>query len=281
MSCGDDIRVISSNHEFRQAFLNLNHRSIINCRLRLAAGEEHLFVNLLERGVHLLPSATAQLASRSKIHQSLVFCNFMVPETTVLYSPADLLTAISRYSEAGIGEVVVKRDRKNGGIGIHRFASIEEVHNLAAFGHLEFPVVVQPFVEKFRDIRVIILGQYHEAYERINSSNFRHNLHCGGRASPCILTDEQLAFCKAVMTYGRFPYAHLDLMVLDSGSIYLIEVNLRGGLRGAKIKGRRYLQLIEEIDRMELATAISSLGCHRPETKKGVTSNEATPFHNM
>jgi glutathione synthase/RimK-type ligase-like ATP-grasp enzyme len=261
---GSDIRVISSNHEFRQTFFHLNHLCIINCRLRLAPGEEHLFVDLLERGVFLLPSATAQLASRSKVHQSLVFRNFMVPETTVLYSPFDLLAAISRYSEAGIGEVVVKRDRKNGGIGIHRFASIEEVHNLAAFGYLEFPLVVQPFIEEFRDIRVIILGEYSEAYERINPSNFRHNLHCGGRASPCILTDEQLVFCQRVLACGSFPYAHLDLMVLPSGTIYLIEINLRGGLRGAKIKGRRYLQLTEELDRMALTKAIAHVRHHQP-----------------
>jgi ribosomal protein S6--L-glutamate ligase len=42
------------------------------------------------------------------------------------------------------------------------------------------------------------------------------------------------------MARGRFPYAHIDLMILEDNSFYLGEINLRGGIRGAKITPAQY-----------------------------------------
>lgn len=256
---GRSVTVITSNKEFFTLFPTLDHTCIVNSRLRLSPGEEHLLLDLLERGVHLIPSATSQLTSRSKVHQARIFSEFMLPHTCALYNANDLLATISLYNQAEIREVVVKRDRKNGGIGIHRFRSIEDLHNQAAFGHLEFPVVIQPFIDDFRDLRIIILGDYSEAYERFNPSNFRHNLHCGGRAVPCEMSATLQRFCTQVMARGRYPYAHIDLMILPSGDIFLTEINLRGGLRGAKINGRNYLTLVDKVNSQLLTAALSAL----------------------
>jgi len=177
----------------------------------------------------------------------------MLPNTLTVYDSNGLLKATSHYNKHGITEVVVKRDRKNGGIGIHRFKSVEDVYNQLSFGTLDCPVVLQPFIEKFKDIRVIWLGEYIEAYERINSTNFRHNLHCGGSARQFELTEELLEFCKKVMRRGCFPYAHIDLMQTPSEEFYLTEVNLRGGLRGAKINGNTYQKLIDSLHTKLLA----------------------------
>lgn len=179
----------------------------------------------------------------------------MLPHTSVAYDTNSLLELISQYNLAGIKDVVLKRDRKNGGLGIHRFSSIEEVYNFAAFCNLEYPLVLQPFVEEFKDIRVILLGDhYTEAYERINQANFRHNLHCGGSASPYKMSEEMHQFCRKVMSRGRFPYAHIDLMQMSSGVIHLIEINLRGGLRGAKIDSRSYQETIDKLHKQLLTT---------------------------
>lgn len=166
----------------------------------------------------------------------------MLPHTLAVYDTNCMLGATTLYRCHGIAELVVKQDRKNGGIGIHHFRDIEDVYNQAAFGCLPYPFVIQPFFSDFRDIRIIILGNYLEGYERVNPANFRHNLHCGGTARIYEPDENVMQFCRRIMARGGFPYAHIDLMVAADGSLYLTEINLRGGLRGARIDPREYLQ---------------------------------------
>jgi ribosomal protein S6--L-glutamate ligase len=98
-----------------------------------------------------------------------------------------------------------------------------------------YPFVVQPFQERFTDVRVILVGDYVEAYTRFNPHNFRVNLASGGTGSPYQLSGEQEAFCRTVMQRGKFPFAHLDLMILENGKTYLSEIALNGGIKGARI----------------------------------------------
>lgn len=211
-------------------------------------GEEHLLTDLLQRGLRLIPSATSQLASRSKVFQAKIFSEFMLKGTLPIYDSHGLLSASSSYHQQGIERVVLKNDRKNGGLGVHVFNNIEDLYNLVSGGAFPFPFVIQPYQEQHRDIRVIILGDYIDAYERTNPNNFRKNLHCGGESTPFTLSDEHLSFCRQVMERGQFPYAHLDLMLTDDGNFWLTEINLRGGLKGAKISGRQYQENLDNIN---------------------------------
>ncbi len=216
-------------------------------------GEEHVLTDLLQRGIHLIPSATSQLASRSKTFQVRVFSEFMLPDTLAIYDTHALLSASSVYRQQQYTKVMNNSDRKNAGLGIHTFNDIEELYNCASAGFFSFPFVIQPYQEKCRDIRVIILGDYMEAYERINPYNFRNNLHCGGKAMPYVLSDQQFQFCIKVMQRGNFPYAHLDLMLTAEGECRLTEINLRGGLKGARISGRAYQEKLKAVHELLLA----------------------------
>lgn len=240
-------RIIRDNRTLFEQYDILEAGDTICCRIRLKPGEEHLLVDLAERGIRAIPSFTSQICSRSKTFQTRLFAPLMVPGTTVIYTIHDLLNAIGNYGQAGIEKVVVKQEGKNGGLGIFLFKSIEEVYSQSALGVIPFPYVLQPFISDCRDLRVIVLGEYTETYERTNPNNFRNNLHCGGRPKPCALSDEQEALCQLIMQRGGFPYAHLDLMVTDDTTTHFIEVNLRGGLRGAQIGSREYEQRIEDI----------------------------------
>jgi ribosomal protein S6--L-glutamate ligase len=255
---GPPVTIIKNNADFTKNYQFLNEHSVVNCRLRLIPGEEHLLTDLLERRVTLIPSATSQLASRSKVYQCRIFRRFMLPNTLTIYDNNGLLEATSVYRAHGISEVIVKQDRKNGGMGIHHFKTIEDVYNQLSLGAFHQPVVVQPFIENFRDIRIIWLGEYREAYERVNPANFRRNLHCGGSAIPCELDKDILKFCSNVMRRGAFPYAHIDVMQTPEGALYLTEINLRGGLRGAKIDSHRYREIIEGIHEQLLSKRLSS-----------------------
>ena len=180
----------------------------------------------------------------------------MLPGTTVIYTIHDLLGVISHYGKCGIDRVVLKQEGKNGGLGVFLFNSSEDIYSQAAINLHAFPFVVQPFIPSYQDLRVIIIGDYVEAYERSSSGGFRHNLHCGGYHRPAELTGLQLDLCRKIMKHGAFPYAHLDLMVKDDGTAYLTEINLRGGLRGAAIESSAYRLKIDEIHESLCAAAL-------------------------
>jgi ribosomal protein S6--L-glutamate ligase len=239
--------VIKDNKSLFNQYNSLQADDIICCRIRLKPGEEHLLLTLSERGVKVIPSLTSQLCSRSKAFQTRLFSWAMLPGTSVIYSAHDLLKAIGHYDNSGVTKVVLKQEGKNGGLGVFLFNSIEDIYTQSATGIHSYPFVIQPFFSNFRDLRVIVLDDYLEVYERIRSGGFRHNLHCGGSPRPAKLSSQQLHLCHKIMAQGAFPYAHLDLMVADDGTTYFTEINLRGGLRGAKIDSAAYRAKIDNI----------------------------------
>jgi len=218
-------------------------------------GEESILVDLVDRGVRLIPSATSQLASRSKVFQTRLFHDLMIPLTRAIYDLNDLLETICHYEKNSITRVVVKHDRKNGGMGIHLFGNIEDVYTQAANDVLTFPFVIQPYIEQAKDIRVIMVGELIDAYNRSNSANFRNNLHWGGESEPCSLTEIQITLCKHALARGAFPYGHIDLLVTRDETTYLTEINLNGGIKGAEIstpelkrkKRQREEELLEKL----------------------------------
>lgn len=242
-------RVITDNTSLSAQYHDLKAGDIICSRLRLRPGEEHLLLDLSRRGVIAVPSLISQWCSRSKTLQARLCPWAMPPATTVIYTVHDLLEAVNYYGRESIDEVVVKLDNRNGGLGIFRYRSIEDVYNQSALGQLPYPYVIQPFIDGCRDIRVIALDDYWEAYERRNPDNFRHNLHCGGQAAARELTNEQRDLCSRVMQQLDFPYAHIDLLVTEGADCYLGEINLRGGLRGAAIRPEEYRRRLSAIDR--------------------------------
>lgn len=183
----------------------------------------------------------------------------MLPETLAIYDVHDLMNAISHYKSKSIRQVIFKHDRKNGGLGIHLYQSVEEVFNNTAHAKINYPFVLQPYIPDCEDIRVIFLGTHLEAYQRINPNNFRQNLHCGGKSTKVTLTGVQLDICKRVMSRGGFPYAHIDLLVSPTGQTYLTEINLRGGIRGAAISAELYKKELDLVHLKQKQAFLSSL----------------------
>jgi len=245
------VRIVTDNKTLFSCYHALQAGDIVATRIRLRPGEESLLVDLVSRGVHLIPSATAQLCSRSKVLQARLLGKFMGPTTRPVYDRHDMLRLVSEYSDND--KVICKLDRANGGTGILCFSSIEDIYNQATLGMLSFPFVVQPFYPDCHDIRVVMLGDIVEAYERHNSNNFRHNLHCGGESRPWNLTGKQHDLCLQIMARAGFPYAHIDFLVTQTGETWLTEINLRGGLKGALLNQKDYLAQVEQVHRKLVA----------------------------
>ncbi|HKJ64408.1 MAG TPA: hypothetical protein VJ969_03340, partial [Desulfopila sp.] len=85
-------RVISDRNSLDRHYHRLATGDIIFGKIPMKAGEEHMLFDLASRGVRCIPSATAQLTSRSKCYQALTLSPWMLPETTVVYDIHQLLS---------------------------------------------------------------------------------------------------------------------------------------------------------------------------------------------
>jgi ribosomal protein S6--L-glutamate ligase len=241
------LQIIKDNTTLHEHYESWGTEHCFIGRVRVKPCEEFILSDLEGRGITLFPSGLSQQISRSKVQQARLLAEYMIPHTMVIFDQHDLLHAVNLYTQHSIGKVVTKDDTKNGGMGIHLWQTIEDVFNQATLSVLPYPFVLQPFLADGRDIRVLKFGDYSENYERFNPSNFRNNLHCGGEPIPCDLTGKQETICDQVMTRGKFPYGHIDLMVAPDESTYLAEINLRGGLRGAQVSTPEYKKMLEMI----------------------------------
>lgn len=245
----DAPRIISDNKSLFKLYQDLHAGDIICCRIRLRPGEDHLLFDLLRRGIIGVPSLISQMCSRSKCFQARLYGPLMIPGTTVIYTIHDLVDTVNSYARAGSGEVVIKLEGRNAGLGVLMYRSIEDVYSQSALGQIPYPYVIQPLLDGCRDLRIIALADYWEVYERINPDNFRNNMHCGGVSRPIVLTPELRAFCTNIMEQADFPYAHIDLLISGDEQVYFGEINLRGGLRGAEITPEKYQERVKKIEK--------------------------------
>ena len=169
------IRTIS---DFRRLYRQLGSGDAIIGVLSLRPGEEIKVLDLAERGVAFFPPVLAQLLSRSKVAQAEVLGDYLVPGSFVAYALTDLAGKLAEFQARGA--VVAKRDRAHLGLGVSLWPSLETLYSLAGLQGLTYPLVVQPFLEGARDLRVVALADYVEAYERVNPHSFRKNLFQGG-----------------------------------------------------------------------------------------------------
>ncbi len=243
-----EYKLILSFSAFQRHFFCLSEGDLVAVRIPLKPEEAGLVVDLIERGVQAFPPFLSQLLSRSKVLQSQVLKNFMPPFTFSIRNKTSLLHAMAELLKTGYKKFITKADDANCGLGIKCWSSLEDVFNFAGTEALPYPFVLQPFFEEWKDYRVIILGDlYVEAYERQNPFNFRQNLFFGGKAIPHELTEQELEFCQKVMERGKFPYAHIDMVYIDGKGPYLSEINLKGGLKGAKILPEEYEKLLKDL----------------------------------
>ncbi|MCS7279748.1 MAG: hypothetical protein NZ530_06830 [Thermodesulfobacteriaceae bacterium] len=239
--------IVFNYQNFKKYYLELREGDLIVLRIPFKKNEIGLIVDLIYRKVEAFPSFLSQILSSSKTLQAEILWEFMPPYTLVVRDKISLLSIFREFSHK-FDKVITKEDRANCGMGVHLWNSLEEVFNFAGYPPLEFPFVLQPFYKISKDIRVIILGDYHiEAYQRINTYNFRQNLFLGGEAKSYKLSEEELDFCKRVIERGKFPHAHLDLIYIEGEGPYLSEINLKGGIKGAEITTEAYEKIIKKL----------------------------------
>ncbi len=238
--------IIHRISEFRKYFHQLSKGDVFVGNLVLRPGEEFKAIDLINRGVIVFPSLQSQFLSRSKIFQAEILGTFMLKDTFVAYKNKDLIMHMPDYAKHD--QVVCKRDRKHLGLGLSKWKSLEDLQSLSAMDLLPYPFVVQPYLRDARDIRVLIIEKYCEAYEKTNPFSFRKNLACGGKSRRVDLNPVLEDFCRRVMRRGDFPYAILDVLVDKAENYYLSEISLSGGLTGSKIGHKEFFNLKKHVN---------------------------------
>jgi glutathione synthase/RimK-type ligase-like ATP-grasp enzyme len=225
--------ILRSLTELRRRFPELAAGDLVLGPLAVRPGEEIALFDLHERGVVFFPPLLAQLVALTKTAQAQVLGEVMLAGTFVAHGLTDLA---ARLGDARLsGPVVSKRDRAHLGLGVGLWPSLEALYSLAGLNPLPYPLVIQPFLAGARDLRVVVVGEYTEAYERLNPQGFRKNLFQGGAFRPVDLGSELLGFCRRAMARGKFPYAVLDVLLSPRGEPYLSEINFHAGLKGSKL----------------------------------------------
>ena len=227
--------IVKNNRELKALYDQLSGGDVFIGNLSLKYLKHAMLIDMLERDIRCLPSALAQVLNSSKVAQAFILRNWMLPHTRVILRRTDLIEALNAYNQRDIGPVVTKQDGMHCGHGIRRWETMEILYSFMALDQSAYPFVLQPFQEQFTDVRIIIVNDYVEAYTRHNPYNFRVNITLGGSGSAYELSAQQEEFCRAVMQRGKFPYAHLDLMVLENEACCLSEIALNGGIKGARI----------------------------------------------
>ncbi len=227
--------IIKGNRELKDHYHELCSGDIFIGIISSKHMKSSMLIDLLERNINCLPSPLSQTLNISKAAQALILKDWMLPHTCVIRRRLDLIETINTYNKKGIGPVVTKENHLHCGHGVRRWDTIETLYSFMALSESSYPFVVQPFMENFTDIRVVVVEDYIEAYSRYNPNNFRMNISAGGSSHPYELKKEEKDFCYAVMKRGKFPFAHIDLMITENGSYYLSEIALNGGMKGASL----------------------------------------------
>ena len=239
--------IIKSSRELKSRYDQLQTGDVFAGSVSSKYLKQSMLVDLLERGVVCLPSALSQILNSSKVAQTYILNRWMLPHTAVIARRRDLMDAISSYGKQNIGPVITKQNHMHCGHGVRRWENIEILYNYLAFSESSYPFVLQPCIENYTDVRVISIETYFEAYARQSPYNFRSNISTGGTSRPFALAKDGKKLCREVMKRGKFPYAHIDLLVIDSGEYYLSEISLNGGTRGAKITQKALDQKKQEV----------------------------------
>jgi ribosomal protein S6--L-glutamate ligase len=227
--------IIRSSRELRERYQDLCSGDVFIGILTYKFIKQSILVDLIERGISCFPSPLSQVLNHSKATQAVVLNKWMLPHTFVISRRTDLIKAMNTYNRLGITPLVTKEDHLHCGYGVRKWDTVETLYSVVALSEASYPFVVQPFLDNFIDLRVIIIGDYLEAYVRHNPNNFRMNISMGGKNYPYEMNTDLLNFCQAVMKRGKFPYAHLDIQIADNGRYYLSEIALNGGIKGSKI----------------------------------------------
>lgn len=201
-----------------------------------------------QMGVFCLNSSHAISVSRDKLRslQILSRHDVKMPKTAFVRENEDVLRAIE---EIGGAPVIIKLLQGTQGVGVILAETSKAAEAIVeAFTGLEQNVLIQKFVAESmgRDVRAFVVGDRVVAAMRRSAmgSEFRSNVHRGGRTEPLELPEDYQRMAVQAAQIMGLRVAGVDLLE-GAGGPQVLEVNSSPGLEG-----------IEGATGVDVATAI-------------------------
>jgi ribosomal protein S6--L-glutamate ligase len=206
---------------------------------RIGASITHFGLAVLRQfemqGVFPLNESVAIGRARDKLRalQLLARRGIGLPVTTFAHGPK---TAASVIEEVGGTPVVIKLLEGTQGMGvILAETNASAVSIIEAFSAANVNIMVQEFIEEARgtDVRAFVVGgRVVAAMKRTGrTSDFRSNLHRGGRADPTEISPEERDTAISAAEALGLNVCGIDMLRSKRGPL-VIEVNSSPGLRG-------------------------------------------------
>jgi len=133
--------------------------------------------------------------------------------------------------------VIIKPIDTGKGIGVDKVDSPEQmkdyVEALRLAGSSAKRRMIQEFIPYIHDLRVMVIGDFITAMERIpQEGDFRANFSLGGSVKPFELTQEIKDLAKKAANAIGLDHAGVDVLITQDGKKYILEANHSPGFEG-------------------------------------------------
>ncbi|MBW1721732.1 MAG: RimK family alpha-L-glutamate ligase [Deltaproteobacteria bacterium] len=193
-------------------------------------------------GKRIFPSLENHLYADEKIKQTTLFYMLGLPHPrTRIYYGSQCREILKDFSPPFIAKLPRASSR---GMGVF---FIEGIKDLEAYLDRTRVAYIQEYIPHERDLRVILInGDPVLAYWRYSpSGGFKTNVSQGGRISFESVPDQALELARKAAQLCNFDDVGLDL-ILHENRWYLIEANMKYGLKGAEKKGMKIRDIIRK-----------------------------------
>lgn len=201
-------------------------------------------------GAYCVNNATAIGASRDKLlaHQLLAQRRIGMPVTAFANSPKDTENLIQIVGDAPLVVKLLEGTQGKGVVLAETSQAADSV--IGAFRGLKANFLIQEFVEEAAgvDIRCFVIGGRVVAAMKRQAADtdFRSNLHQGGKATAVKISKEERAIAAKAAKVIGLNVAGVDLLRSDAGP-KVLEVNSSPGISGIeKASGKGIAELIIE-----------------------------------
>ncbi|ADD67904.1 alpha-L-glutamate ligase, RimK family [Denitrovibrio acetiphilus DSM 12809] len=186
-------------------------------------------------GAYSINPSIAIVRARDKLRslQILSKHNVNIPKTAFACTPENVNSIIENV---GGPPVIIKLLEGTQGIGVVLADTYKAAKSvIEAFYGMKVNILIQEFIKeaKSSDLRTIVIGGKVVAsmMRRGDESDFRSNLHRGGKGEKVKLTKEEKAIAIAASKAMNLPFCGVDMLRSARGPL-ILEVNSSPGLEG-------------------------------------------------
>jgi ribosomal protein S6--L-glutamate ligase len=195
-------------------------------------------------GIRTFPSYHTYAYVQDKIKQTTLFQLLGIPhpKTRFYFGPRQQEKIIDHFSFPFIAKVPRGSAM---GRGVYLVKNLKELQRYLSEVNVAY---IQSYLPIDRDMRVVVIGQrvVHSYWRVAPSGDFRNNVAVGGEILFDPLPNEALELALHTARSCRWDDVGIDICLVD-GRFYVLEANMKYGIKGFQLAGIDYTRLMEQM----------------------------------